>query len=457
LPLFARSTRIDPAASSAALEQGLIYNQAGEYVRAVEALTEVSTAYPQSPEAPEALLRAAATERDNGDLARALALYDQLGAKYPDSDQARIGLFEAGMRARTQDPVRAAEFFARVGSAQGFVWQGKLLEQAGSPDLAQQAWEQASSVSGTFFAMRACELQNGLEPFAPSATLQLEPITDSDRLAAEQWVAQTFNIPRVSADLSPELAAHPMLQRGVELWAVGMWAEARAEFDALHKLKRDDPVALLQLAFYYQSIPVFRSSLFAATRLVFASEVPFSRIPRAVLQLAYPLYYLDLFVGAAQEYAWDPLLVAALARQESSFDATNVSAADARGLMQLLPATAQEVATQLGSQDYTVNDLYRPVVNIPFGVHYLNSMRAFQDGSVAGALLSYNAGPGATASWMSEAGNDLELLYQSIPYEETKQYLDFIYQGRCYRHLYGDGVPLCMFEGILSAEETPAN
>src|SRR6185503_15066497 len=87
-----------------------------------------------------------------------------------------------------------------------------------------------------------------------------------DKVAAAQWVAQAFNLPGVSADLSPELAANPILQRGIELWMVGMWDEARGEFDALHKQVRDNPPALLQLAFYYQTIPVYRSSIFAATR-----------------------------------------------------------------------------------------------------------------------------------------------------------------------------------------------
>lgn len=449
LATFERARQMHPASESVAtLELGQTYLEAERYPEAVQAFTEVATNYPDSPEAPDALLRAAETERDFGDANNALTLYVQLGTRYAQSEEAQQGLFEAGMVLRNSDPTRAAELFGLVGTSQGFVWQGKMLEQAGNPDAARQAWTQATAAEpGTFFAMRGCALLNNLAPFTPSSTLEIPQISDADRAEAEQWVAQTFGIEGVSSQLSPELANNPILRRGTELWEADMWAEARGEFDALHKLSRDNPVALLQLAFHYPTIPVYRSSVFAATRLVFMSEVPFNRIPRAVLQLAYPFYYDDLIRSAAPEYNLDPLLVASLIRQETSFDPFATSIADARGLMQFVPSTAQDVANRLGRTDYTLNDLYRPMVNVPFGAYYLASMRDFQNGSIAGALLSYNAGPGASQSWINAAGNDIELLYETIAFAETRLYLELIYQNyTVYQHLYGGGVPACMFE-----------
>jgi soluble lytic murein transglycosylase-like protein len=79
-------------------------------------------------------------------------------------------------------------------------------------------------------------------------------------------------------------------------------------------------------------------------------------------------------------------------------------------------------------------------------------MRDFQGGSIPGALLSYNAGPGAAQQWINEAGGDLERLYQIIGFEETQLYLEIIYENyTVYQHLYGGGVPTCMFEGIGAA------
>ncbi len=222
----------DPAAATAVLEQGNTYYQAGDYTQAVTAYSAIPSLYPSAPEAPQGLLDAAQTERDHGDLSRAINFYDQLGTQYPSTDQAQDAMFEAGLLLRASDPTRAAGFFARVGTAEGFLWQGKLLNQAGSADAARQAWQQAANADpGSFFSIRACELIDNRPPLDPQPMIQ--PDTSSDRAAAQQWVAQTFNIPAdsVSAELSPTLASDPTLQRGVELWAVGMWSDARAEFE----------------------------------------------------------------------------------------------------------------------------------------------------------------------------------------------------------------------------------
>jgi soluble lytic murein transglycosylase len=447
----------DPIASSAAFEQAQTYAQAGNASQAVAIYSALVTAYPGSPEAPGALLKAAEVSHDSGNQEQALTLYDQLGQQYPNSDEAKQGLFEAGMSLRAADPARAAQFLARAGNAEGFIWDGKVLQQGGNADGARQAWEQAQAAEpGTFFALRGCELASGRDslsmlPLSPQKVSEIP-----DRAAAAQWVSQAFNLPGVSADLSPELAANPILQRGVELWMVGMWDEARGEFDALHKQVRSNPAALLQLAFYYQTIPVYRSSIFAATRLIFSSNQPLFSIPQGILRLAYPVYYGDLLTRLAGENNLDPLLVAALVRQESSFDPTNVSVADARGLMQLVPTTAQDVANQLAWPDYKLDDLLRPMVNLAFGTHYLSAMTAFQGGSAVGALLSYNAGPGAAQSWLSDAGGDLDVLYQVIDFAETKTYLDVIYVNHfIYQYLYTDNAPTCGFDLPDPIQPTP--
>jgi soluble lytic murein transglycosylase len=449
----------DPLVSVAALEQAESYAEAGDYTQAVNVFTELAASYPQSPEAPEALLSAAQTELNFGDHERALALYEQLGTSYPTSDQARRGLLGIGMLLIPTDPARAADFLGRANTAQSLVWQGKVLAGSGNPDAARIAWENAQAADpGTFFSLRGCELIAGRDSLTPLPLSPLTPISDADRAAAEAWTAQVFNLPGVSANLSPELAADPILQRGAELWAVGMWAEARGEFDALHKLRRSDPAALLQLAFYYPTIGVHRSSIYAATRLMYASNQPILSIPTAILRWAFPIYYDDLLLQLSNEKGLDPLLVAALVRQESSFDPTVVSIADARGLMQLVPTTAQDIANQLAWPNYTLDDMYRPQANLTFGTHYLSSMKAFQGNSEIGALLSYNAGPGAAQSWLAAANGDIDLLYETIEFAETQTYLDVIYTNHfLYQYLYTGGAPDCGLSTLPPVPPTPTS
>jgi len=442
----------DVMVSRAGLEIAKTYLSTKNYVQAIQAFLNVAAASPQSPEAPEALLQAAQTARDFIDVEQSLAIYDQLGAQYSTSPQAQRGLFDAGMLVRQSDPQRAAAFLGRVGTAEGFLWQGKLLNTI-NPAAAQQAWTQAAAVQpGTYFGMRACALLNNFDPFAQSGPIQPMTITAEDKTAAAQWVAQTFGLAGVSAEIAPELASDPMLIRAQALWEVGLWTEARLEFDTIHRLHRNDPLGLLQLAFYYQSLGLYRSSLFAALRLMALSKAAETTIPSALVRLAYPIEYEAVVVQEANKYGLDPLLVAGLIRQESSFDATNFSAADARGLMQLIPSTAADVANRLGWPNYTVKDLFKPSVNIAFGSYYLALVRDIQGGSIAAALLSYNAGPTAVQGWLNASGRDMDQLHRVIQYDETRQYLEFIYQNAIiYQQFYRAPVPACMFGAAPAA------
>ncbi|MCC6616885.1 MAG: tetratricopeptide repeat protein [Anaerolineae bacterium] len=438
----------NPLASMAALEQADTYADANDTANAIAAYVDVASAYPASPEAPLALLRAARLANAAGDPTQAVSLYDQLGLSYPESEQARDGLFEAArMFQAAGDAQRAAEFYGRSGSSHGLVWQGKILQAIGDPAGATAAWEAGVNADpGTFFSMRACALINGTPAYESSTNLRFADRTPDDINNAAAWVAQTFGLGAASVDLSPELAEHPLFKRGNELWALGWQREATAEFVALHRLYRDNPLAMFQLAHYYRTIHAYRPSIVAATRLIYLAQQPLPAIAPYVAHMAYPLYYADLIQSAAQQYQLDPLYVASLTRQESTYEADAISIAGARGLMQLMPATAADVASRLGLGDYDVDDLTRPTVNIALGTFYVASARDYLDGSVVGALLGYNAGPGRAAEWLQQSSGDIDLLYETIPFDETRLYLDITYENfAAYRYLYGDGMPDCMF------------
>jgi soluble lytic murein transglycosylase len=321
------------------------------------------------------------------------------------------------------------------------------LQSVGNTEAANQAWEGAIVAEpATYFSMRACALLNGTPPYEPSGGLRLQDFTAEDIRTAELWMAQTFALPEAPAALSAELAANPLLVRGTELWALGFAREANAEFIALHRRNRDNPLAMFQLATYYRAIGAFRASIIAATRVTVLANQPIPDIPGYIARMAYPIHFSDLIVARAQQYGLDPLYLASLIRQESTFDASAVSIAGARGLMQLMPATAADVARRLGMSSYEVGDLFRPTVNIQFGAYYLASTRDFLNGDIVGALIGYNAGPGRAAQWSEAAAGDIDVLHETIPFEETRLYLEITYKNfAAYRALYGDGMPACMF------------
>ncbi len=96
-------------------------------------------------------------------------------------------------------------------------------------------------------------------------------------------------------------------------------------------------------------------------------------LPKAVWRIVYPLKYWDLVKRYSEEKGLDPYLVAALIRQESTFNAGIRSPAGAQGLMQIMPATGRTIAREQ-RQRYQHSDLYNPEVNIRFGTHYFKKV-----------------------------------------------------------------------------------
>jgi soluble lytic murein transglycosylase len=143
-------------------------------------------------------------------------------------------------------------------------------------------------------------------------------------------------------------------------------------------------------------------------------------------------------------YAAERAAVFAVARQESLFQRDAVSHAGARGLMQLMPGTAREVAGQLGLT-YTASRLTAdPSYNVLLGSTYLNTQLDRYDGSLLLAAAAYNAGPGNANRWLTRfgdprAGADPVVWVERIPFTETRKYVQRVLGNyMVYRHLLGE-------------------
>lgn len=140
----------------------------------------------------------------------------------------------------------------------------------------------------------------------------------------------------------------------------------------------------------------------------------------------------------AEKNDLDPALVYGVIRAESGFDSKAVSHADARGLMQMTPATFEWVQTMIpDSEELTDEALFDPQVNIQFGCELL-SLLISHYGNEATAICAYNAGMGNVTSWLEnpEYSSDGVTL-NVIPFGETKEYLKRVTDNRdMYRRLY---------------------
>jgi len=154
----------------------------------------------------------------------------------------------------------------------------------------------------------------------------------------------------------------------------------------------------------------------------------------------HPLLYADYIHDYAGVYELDPALVSAVILSESSFDPMAESRLGARGLMQLMPETAEWVAHKLGEDDasYTFDRLYDPEVAIRYGCWYLGYLSRRFDGDATKIICAYHAGQGNVDAWLknpqySKDGMTLDV----IPYDNTATYCSRVLKARdVYRKYY---------------------
>lgn len=157
------------------------------------------------------------------------------------------------------------------------------------------------------------------------------------------------------------------------------------------------------------------------------------------LELRFPLAHRDLVTAAAASHALPADWIFAVIRQESAFRPGVASHAGAVGLMQLMPATAAEVARRAGRSPPGRAALTDPALNIDLGSRYLAAMRARFHNHPLPATAAYNAGPGAVRRWLPETPLAGDLWMVRIPYRETRDYVRLVLM---YQVIYRDRLGL---------------
>jgi soluble lytic murein transglycosylase len=167
-------------------------------------------------------------------------------------------------------------------------------------------------------------------------------------------------------------------------------------------------------------------------------SLPMDEVPTTYWKLLFPQPYWTELVANAQRNDLDPYLVASLIRQESEFNAGVVSRANAWGLMQLLPSVGKSMAKKQGIKHFNANDLLNPTVNLQLGTANLKLVLDRFGGQAEYALAAYNAGDVPVRQWMSSGDyKDIPEFVESIPYTETREYVQAILRNReIYRALY---------------------
>ena len=174
----------------------------------------------------------------------------------------------------------------------------------------------------------------------------------------------------------------------------------------------------------------------AATAVTMAVLSPWA--DKAVQEIRLPLRHDDIIRQQAEDKNLDPALIAGVIYVESRFR-DQTSHAGAKGLMQIMPGTADYIAQKSGGTEFEQGDLADPQINISYGSWYLRYLLDRYHGNTILALAAYNAGEGKVDEWWRTAADRGERfrVADHIPFPETRNYVEKVLKARgSYRREY---------------------
>ena len=225
-------------------------------------------------------------------------------------------------------------------------------------------------------------------------------------------------------DLNAErgLLAIPMVRRMVELHAVGDLVNARREWRyAAATLDERQQRLLVELT---DRIGWIEQAIFGARDAELLDMVHFR----------FPTPYLSIYRRHATNVNLPVTLLLAVSRQESAFNPKAVSVAGARGLMQLMPSTARQIANRIRIGTPSNRDLVDPDANVRLASHHLAALMARYKGHRALVAAAYNAGEHRVKRWVRGAeGMPTDVWIERIPFRETRDYVKGVI---AFNHIY---------------------
>lgn len=419
---------------------GTVYQRQQQVAQSLQTYELGLNAAPMMPWTPKILWALARASEERTDMSRAAALYQRLSQEFPTHEQADASLWQAGLLEYRQRRYQAAlalwqDFEARFPRSalrpSVAYWQARATQQQGPADAAWPLYQRVlADYPAHYYSTQA------------QAYLQTAGIrTAANAAKTLPTIPVVLNDPAVFADTTPGKPSRAAFHRlrAQEWQQLQMYPQAGQEIRALAAALPATPAAQYTLATLHvenQQRPAAIRVLNAVVETLSPAEV--RGLPREFWTTLYPqLFWLEITQQASVTNL-NPYLVLSIIRQESSFNPAATSSAGARGLMQLMPATAQEVFTKLKRPQEPAAQLHDPQVSILLGTTYFSGLMQRYQGNVVLALAGYNAGPGRATRWREQwAGVPTDEFIERIPFEETRLYVKLILRNlMMYERLY---------------------
>ncbi|MBX3294764.1 MAG: transglycosylase SLT domain-containing protein [Acidobacteria bacterium] len=423
------------------------YAKSKLWPRARAAADEMRRAYPQSPLTVKAWVEAGYAARDaknkgeeNFFLRTALTAYPQAVEVAGAQFELAWLEHEAGNQARAADMLieHLARYAARDSSNRGRAgyWAARNAERAGR-------------------IAEACTLYDALvyrynaNWYGHIGFERLTALRGRGQCQSPVSFPADSLVPQAAANLksitvAPETAGAAELERAEksdELSSVGLFDWAIEELKEAQKTAQNSPKINLSLAKHHQMKFDNVSALLALAKSYpdYAQMFP-EEMGREEWEIFYPHMAWDQIAKWSRARNLDIYKVAGLIRQESVFNPSARSSANAYGLMQLLLPTAQQTARKFGSAlpVRTAADLFNPALNIELGTAYMRE-QLDRYGRIEYMAVAYNAGPGRVVTWRRTLPMEMDEFVEAIPFRETRGYVQGIIRNTAqYRRLYDE-------------------
>ncbi|NCN95247.1 MAG: lytic transglycosylase domain-containing protein [Bdellovibrionales bacterium] len=357
---------------------------------------------------------AAQAARASSELDLAIKNYRVIIEKFTGASYFHESLFSLGLiYFRNEKFSEAVASFEKLLSSQGsesfeyralyWTWRSlqelKMERASGIQDLLIQKYPM------TLYGIQALAEKSG-------GTIELAPSSPKDRVV------------KIKLRLFPEELA--TWERFHLLLKGGWLDEAQAELGSLPPPQTAEEFLVFSKLYadargYVKSIQMMNEAWDLDPRYAYQKEL---------LKWIFPFSYRSQISLVGKQLGLEPVWIQSLIRQESAFNPRAVSRSNALGLMQLLPGTAQEVATTMKKGELAIpEDLFKPDENVAMGSRYLKKMLSRYEDNLPFALAAYNAGPTRLTRWLNGAQVTLtedQLWVDELPWSETSFYVKAI-------------------------------
>jgi soluble lytic murein transglycosylase len=373
--------------ADALFSSGNMYMLLKDYPHAVAYYSELAEGFPQNANAAAAHWRAGWWSYRQGLYAQAARIFEEQIKLYPGAKETVSALY----------------------------WRARLYEQQDhEPSMAAAHYRKLIAVYSHYF-------------YAQMASQRLVALGDAPRVTVPRldgYVPEV--IPKLEATFP---AGDPHLVKAHLLVNAGLSEYVPQEIAAAPGSSSWSGIAEAKIYASYGE--TFRAMRVLKRALPYAASAPIKSIPMVYWRILFPEDHWETIKAEAAKNGLDPYLVASLIRQESEFNPSAISHANAYGLMQLLPSVGKQMAREEGLGSIETRQLLDPILNIRLGTRYLRqTMERF--GRVPEyALAAYNAGDNRVTDWQAAGPyNGVDEFVESIPFTETRDYVQAILRNQ---------------------------